>query len=137
MSLLTEDEKVAQLSTYNFVKGPGITPGIPRIGVAPTQWHSEGLHGLRCKGSGVVPAYATLFPQVTAMAATRNATAYKLMARVMAVEARALRHKQMLAGTVPQKGAGLSYWGPTQNIIRDPRWGRGQESVSESPLVNG
>jgi len=137
VSMLTVEEKVAQMSTYNFVPGPlKHTPGIPRLGIAPTQWHSEGLHGLRL-GGGVVAANASLFPQVTGMAATRNVTAFKAMARVMAVEARALNWLQVRTGELPGKGGGLSYWGPTQNIIRDPRWGRSQESVSESPLLNG
>ena len=34
-------------------------------------------------------------------------------------------------------GVGLTSWSPTINIIRDPRWGRNQETVSEDPLVAG
>lgn len=33
--------------------------------------------------------------------------------------------------------AGLTYWSPNVNIFRDPRWGRGQETPGEDPLVAG
>lgn len=31
--------------------------------------------------------------------------------------------------------AGLTFWAPTINIFRDPRWGRGQETPGEDPMV--
>lgn len=31
--------------------------------------------------------------------------------------------------------AGLTYWSPNINVFRDPRWGRGQETPGEDPLV--
>lgn len=31
--------------------------------------------------------------------------------------------------------AGLTFWGPNINIFRDPRWGRGQETPGEDPMV--
>lgn len=31
--------------------------------------------------------------------------------------------------------AGLTYWSPNVNVFRDPRWGRGQETPGEDPLV--
>lgn len=33
--------------------------------------------------------------------------------------------------------AGLTYWSPNVNILRDPRWGRGQETPGEDPVVAG
>lgn len=30
---------------------------------------------------------------------------------------------------------GLTFWSPNINIFRDPRWGRGQETPGEDPLV--
>ena len=35
------------------------------------------------------------------------------------------------------KYKGLSFWTPTINIFRDPRWGRGQETYGEDPYMNG
>ena len=31
--------------------------------------------------------------------------------------------------------AGLTFWSPNVNIFRDPRWGRGQETPGEDPVV--
>lgn len=31
--------------------------------------------------------------------------------------------------------AGLSFWAPNVNVFRDPRWGRGQETPGEDPMV--
>lgn len=31
--------------------------------------------------------------------------------------------------------AGLTYWSPNVNILRDPRWGRGQETPGEDPVL--
>lgn len=31
--------------------------------------------------------------------------------------------------------SGLTFWAPNINIFRDPRWGRGQETVGEDSLV--
>ena len=50
-------------------------------------------------------------------------------------EARAVNN--YMQGNTVGKGGGLDYWGPTMNIVRDPRWGRTQESVSEDPFLNG
>ncbi|RWR94271.1 putative beta-D-xylosidase 2 [Cinnamomum micranthum f. kanehirae] len=33
--------------------------------------------------------------------------------------------------------SGLTYWSPNVNIFRDPRWGRGQETPGEDPLLAG
>uniref|UniRef100_F6I6S2 Fibronectin type III-like domain-containing protein n=1 Tax=Vitis vinifera TaxID=29760 RepID=F6I6S2_VITVI len=32
--------------------------------------------------------------------------------------------------------AGLTFWSPNVNIFRDPRWGRGQETPGEDPLLS-
>lgn len=31
--------------------------------------------------------------------------------------------------------AGLTFWAPNVNIFRDPRWGRGQETPGEDPMI--
>ncbi|KAK9665622.1 hypothetical protein RND81_14G124300 [Saponaria officinalis] len=33
------------------------------------------------------------------------------------------------------QGKGLTFWAPNLNIFRDPRWGRGQETPGEDPLL--
>lgn len=31
--------------------------------------------------------------------------------------------------------AGLTYWSPNVNVLRDPRWGRAQETPGEDPIL--
>ena len=45
---------------------------------------------------------------------------------MVATEARAFYNQGM---------AGLTYWSPVINIVRDPRWGRVQETSGEDPVV--
>lgn len=33
--------------------------------------------------------------------------------------------------------AGLTFWSPVINVVRDPRWGRTLETSGEDPFVNG
>lgn len=35
------------------------------------------------------------------------------------------------------QAGGMTFWAPNINIFRDPRWGRGQETPGEDPLVTG
>lgn len=35
------------------------------------------------------------------------------------------------------QATGMTFWAPNINIFRDPRWGRGQETPGEDPLVTG
>lgn len=35
------------------------------------------------------------------------------------------------------QATGMTFWAPNINIFRDPRWGRGQETPGEDPLVVG
>ncbi|XP_062184760.1 probable beta-D-xylosidase 6 [Phragmites australis] len=123
VSLLTLDEKIAQLSNT--------AGGAPRLGIPPYQWWSESLHGLADNGPGVnfssgpVRA-ATAFPQVILTTAAFNRSLWRAVAEAVAVEARGMHN----AGQ-----AGLTYWAPNINIFRDPRWGRGQETSGEDPTV--
>lgn len=46
--------------------------------------------------------------------------------KVVSTEARAMYNVGL---------AGLTFWSPNVNIFRDPRWGRGQETPGEDPLL--
>ncbi|KAL6903445.1 hypothetical protein ACP4OV_004258 [Aristida adscensionis] len=123
VSLLTLDEKIAQLSNT--------AAGVPRLGIPPYEWWSEALHGLADNGPGVNFSSgpvrgATDFPQVILTTAAFNRSLWRAVAEAVAVEARAMHN----AGQ-----AGLTYWAPNINIFRDPRWGRGQETSGEDPAV--
>lgn len=122
VSRLTLEEKVEQL-----VNGAA---NISRLGIPRYEWWSEALHGLSADGPGVrfdkeIPAVTT-FPQVILTAASFNRTLWNLIAQAVSTEARAMYNVGL---------AGLTFWSPNVNIFRDPRWGRGQETPGEDPLV--
>ncbi|XP_059293437.1 probable beta-D-xylosidase 6 isoform X1 [Lycium ferocissimum] len=122
ISLLTIDEKILHLSDN--------TTSIPRLGLPSYEWWSESLHGIGTNGPGInfngPIKGATSFPQVILTAATFNRTLWHSIASAVAVEARAMYNTGQ---------SGLTFWAPNINIFRDPRWGRGQETPGEDPMV--
>ena len=117
---MTVDEKISQLMTS--------APEIPRLGVPAYDWWSEALHGVARAGR------ATVFPQAIALAATFDAPLLRQVATAISDEARA---KFNLAQARGERGRyhGLTFFSPNLNIFRDPRWGRGQETYGEDPLL--
>ena len=111
ISLMTTEEKIKQLTNES--------DSIPRLGVAEYNYWSEALHGLLAEG-------ATSFPQSVAMGATWDPDLIHRVASAISNEARVYN---------AIKGKGLTYWSPTINIARDPRWGRNEESYSEDPYL--
>ncbi|GMY39132.1 beta-xylosidase/alpha-L-arabinofuranosidase 2-like [Fagus crenata] len=104
---------------------------VSRLGIPKYEWWSEALHGVSYVGPGtrfsnVVPA-ATSFPMVILTAATFNSSLFEAIGRVVSTEARAMYNVGL---------AGLTFWSPNINIFRDPRWGRGQETPGEDPLLS-
>ncbi|KAG8632970.1 probable beta-D-xylosidase 7 [Manihot esculenta] len=130
VSRLTLDEKVLQLVDT--------APAIPRLGIPAYEWWSEALHGVAflphvatrqgIHFNGTITA-ATNFPQVILTAATFDPLLWYRIGQVAGKEARAIYN----AG----QATGLTFWSPNINIFRDPRWGRGQETAGEDPLVSG
>ncbi|KAH6799759.1 hypothetical protein C2S51_036243 [Perilla frutescens var. frutescens] len=105
---------------------------VPRLGITGYDWWSEALHGVSDVGPGTkfggeFPG-ATSFPQVITTAASFNASLWEEIGKVVSDEARAMYNGGL---------AGLTYWSPNVNILRDPRWGRGQETPGEDPVVAG
>jgi beta-glucosidase len=111
ISLMTVDEKITQLTNQ--------TDSIPRLGVSEYNYWNEALHGVLASG-------ATSFPQAVALGSTWDPDLVHRVAAAISDEARV---KNML------EGKGLTYWSPTINIARDPRWGRNEESYSEDPYL--
>ncbi|GFP91447.1 probable beta-d-xylosidase 6 [Phtheirospermum japonicum] len=103
---------------------------VPRLGIPPYQWWSESLHGIAANGPGVSfdgpVKSATGFPQVILSAAAFNRSLWSAVASAIAAEAKAMHGLGQ---------AGLTFWAPNINIFRDPRWGRGQETPGEDPMV--
>ncbi|KAG6434823.1 hypothetical protein SASPL_106467 [Salvia splendens] len=126
ISRLTLDEKISQLSNN--------ASAIPRLGVPYYQWWSEALHGLAAfegvetgiSFDGVVKA-ATSFPQIILTASSFDAHLWYRIAKVIGTEGRAMYNEG--------QATGLTFWAPNINIFRDPRWGRGQETPGEDPLL--
>ena len=156
ISRMTVEEKVAQMSH--------LAPGIDRLGVIPYEpnfnnqlmgddhpdyskvdmeqamserawenyehwdigacldggWWNEALHGVARAG------LATSFPQSIALGSTWNPELVQKCMDVSSTEARI--HNNVY-------GKKLTYWSPTINILRDPRWGRNEESYSEDPYL--
>ncbi|KAG9144837.1 hypothetical protein Leryth_018972 [Lithospermum erythrorhizon] len=122
VSRLTLKEKVQQLVNT--------ASGISRLGVPAYEWWSEALHGVSNTGPGVkfnvtVPG-ATSFPAVILTAASFNSSLWYKLGQAVSTEARAMYNVGL---------AGLTFWSPNVNVFRDPRWGRGQETPGEDPLV--
>ncbi|KAL9245159.1 hypothetical protein vseg_018840 [Gypsophila vaccaria] len=122
---LTLDEKAKQLVDE--------AAAIPRLGVPAYDWWSEALHGVADGGKGVEFGGrimgATSFPQVVATAASFDSLLWFRIAQVIGKEARAIYNEG--------QAKGMTFWAPNINIFRDPRWGRGQETPGEDPLVTG
>lgn len=103
---------------------------IERLGINGYEWWSEALHGVSNTGPGVrfggqYPG-ATSFPQVITTAASFNDSLWQAIGQAVSDEARAMYNGGL---------AGLTYWSPNVNIFRDPRWGRGQETPGEDPML--
>ncbi|CAI9765614.1 unnamed protein product [Fraxinus pennsylvanica] len=122
VSRLNLTEKVQQLVNK--------ATGISRLGIPAYEWWSEALHGVSNTGPGVhfnetVPG-ATSFPSVILSAASFNSSLWYILGQVVSTEGRAMYNVGL---------AGLTFWSPNVNVFRDPRWGRGQETPGEDPLV--
>ena len=111
INLMTVEEKIKQLTNES--------DSIPRLGLHNYNYWSEALHGILANG-------ATSFPQAVAMGATWDPSLIHQVGSAISDEARALN---------VSTGKGLTYWSPTINIARDPRWGRNEESYSEDPYL--
>jgi beta-glucosidase len=105
-------------------------PAIERLGIPAYNWCSEALHGVARAG------LATVFPQAIGLAATWDEALMLEVATAISDEARAKHHAFAARGKrfIFQ---GLTLWSPNVNIFRDPRWGRGQETYGEDPLLTG
>lgn len=107
---MTLEEKAAQLSN--------MAESIPRLGIREYNYWREGLHGVARQGK------ATSFPTSLAMSNTWNRKLIYKAAEITATEARGKNPK-----------TNLSYWSPTINMARDPRWGRNEETYGEDPYL--
>ncbi|WP_043733096.1 glycoside hydrolase family 3 C-terminal domain-containing protein [Kutzneria sp. 744] len=140
VSRMTLPEKAAQLETTS--------PGIPRLGVQEYNYWSEGQHGVNSLHDDLNhgdhpdnPPVATSFP--TNFASTMSWDPSLIYDETTAIsdEARGFLDKSLFG--VDQNNLGdsrdnyghLTYWAPTVNLDRDPRWGRTDEAFGEDPYL--
>ncbi|OBR06978.1 glycosyl hydrolase family 3 N terminal domain-containing protein [Colletotrichum higginsianum IMI 349063] len=107
-------------------------PGVPRLGVPPYEWWSEGLHGLasspgtRFSGRrGGNFSHATSFPQPIVLGSAFDDALVRAVGHAVSTEARAFSNHGR---------SGLDLYSPNINAFKDPRWGRGQETPGEDPF---
>jgi beta-glucosidase len=106
-----------------------ISDAIPRLGIKKFNWWSEALHGLANNGN------VTVFPGPIGMAASfDDALVYRIFSAV-SDETRAKYNEERSNGLENRRFLSLSVWAPNVNIVRDPRWGRGQETYGEDPYL--
>ena len=122
VSRMSLDEKVHQMQNA--------APAIPRLGVPSYEYWNEALHGVARGGE------ATVFPQAIAMAASWDKNLLHAEGNTIGVEGRARFNEAQREGN-HDRYFGLTFWAPNINILRDPRWGRGQETLGEDPYLTG
>jgi beta-glucosidase len=117
-------EKVGQLQND--------APAIQRLGLPAYNYWNEALHGVANNG------IATVFPEPVAMASTWNPGLLGQEGTVIGIEGRAKYNNYASKHNGNSRWwTGLTYWTPNINILRDPRWGRGQETYGEDPYLTG
>ncbi len=118
---MTLDEKASQMQNHALA--------IPRLQLPAYNWWNEALHGVVS-----VRAATTVFPEPIGLAASFDPALVGRMGDVIADEGR-IRHAEALVGGSDLLFAGLTFFSPNINLFRDPRWGRGQETYGEDPLL--
>ncbi|MHA7943833.1 glycoside hydrolase family 3 protein [Formosa sp. 3Alg 14/1] len=119
---LTVEEKAAMLVST--------AEAIPRLEVEKYYHGNEALHGV-VKGGRF-----TVFPQAVALAATWNPDLIYKVSSAISDEARAKWN--FYNQGKDQKNVYsdlLTFWSPTINMARDPRWGRTPETYGEDPYL--
>lgn len=127
ISHMTLEEKASQLGSHPAA-------AIPRLGVAEYWYPGENLNGIANislwygNEAGDAESAATAFASTLAQGSTWNTNLIGQMADAIGDEARAFYNTSK---------KGLSHWGPSVNLARDPRWGRTGDSFTEDVLLSG
>jgi beta-glucosidase len=120
---MTLDEKISQMRNA--------ASAIPRLGIPAYDFWSEALHGVARNGR------ATVFPQAIGMSATWDPDLVQRVADAISDEGRAKYHEALRKNGRNLIYQGITFWSPNINLVRDGRWGRGQESWGEDPYLVG
>ena len=140
VSRMTLPEEVAQLSTNS-------APAIPRLGVQQYTYWSEGQHGINTLGANQVndgnggAVQATSFPTNFASTMSWDPSLVYQETTAISDEARGFLDKSLFGAGQNNLGpsasdyGSLTFWAPTVNMDRDPRWGRTDEAFGEDPYL--
>ena len=120
VSKMTVEEAASQLR-YD-------SPAIERLGIPEYNWWNESLHGVARAGT------ATSFPQAIGLGATFDQELLGKVGEVCGNEGRAKYNEYKQNGD-RDIYKGLTFWSPNVYLFRDPRWGRGQETYGEDPVL--
>ncbi|MDR0424592.1 MAG: hypothetical protein LBH39_03930, partial [Clostridiales Family XIII bacterium] len=99
------------------------TPAIPALGISANTWWNEAIHGYS-RGSNT--QNSTSYPVSYAAGSSWDPELYYREASEIGDEARERTTNNRLR---------LTFYSPTINLSRDPRWGRNDESYSEDPYL--
>jgi beta-glucosidase len=102
---------------------------IPRLGIPAYNWWNECLHGVARAGQ------ATVFPKPINLGCTWDTALVKQISTAISDEGRAKYHQTLTEKGYTERYEGITFFSPTLNISRDPRWGRNDETFSEDPLL--
>lgn len=124
LSRLNVSEKISLLRATS--------PAIPRLGIDKYYHGNEALHGV------VRPGNFTVFPQAIGLASMWNPDLLQEVSTAISDEARG-RWNELGQGKDQTAGSSdlLTFWSPTINMARDPRWGRTPETYGEDPFLTG
>lgn len=121
---MTLDEKIDLMRATS--------PANERLGIAKYYHGNEALHGV------VRPGNFTVFPQAIGLAASWDPDLLYKVTTAISDEARA-RWNELGEGKLQKNQFSdlLTFWSPTINMARDPRWGRTPETYGEDPFLTG
>ena len=129
VSRLSLDELIDQTSS--------IAPAISRLGINAYNWRSNCVHGWALSGGPDWFGYTwTVFPAPIGLSATFDKELILQVGQVTSTEGRALHNEIMsrYSGS-SQEASGLNCFSPNVNLLRDPRWGRAEETFGEDPYL--
>lgn len=121
VSRMTLAEKASQTAGYN-------ASAIPRLGISSYMWWNEALHGYSQEGWFGITTDGASYPSSYSMGASWDPDLYYQEAVQIGEEIRE---------RVKGNKYNLTFFSPTVNLARDPRWGRNDESYGEDPLLVG
>ncbi len=124
ISKMTIDEKIDLLRS--------ISPKNDRLGIDRFYHGNEALHGV------VRPGRFTVFPQAIGLASMWDDELLYQISTAISDEARG-RWNELEEGKKQYNLYAdlLTFWSPTINMARDPRWGRTPETYGEDPFLSG